>query len=218
MAPVPYYDEDGITIYHGDCLDVLPSLTFDVVVTDPPYGIDLNTDYSRPSTPASRCYPRVLGDDEPFDPAHLTAYPRVVMFGANHYAERLPPSRGWVVWDKITRNDVTAGQISDAELAWTNCLPRTRVFRHMWNGGFRASERDAWHHPTQKPVALMSWLLDLVSKPGEVVCDPYMGSGPTLRAAKDLGRRAIGVELSEAYCEIAAKRLAQGVLDFGAAV
>lgn len=209
----PYYDDGQCVIYHGDCRELLPDLSFDVLVTDPPYGIGLDTDYARPSTPASKTYPRVEGDDQPFDPSHLLGYPRVVLFGANHYASRLPDSRGWVVWDKVTRNDVRAGQISDAELAWTNCLSRTRVYRHMWNGGFRASERGVSLHPTQKPVSLMAWLLEQVSESGEIVCDPYMGSGPTLRASKDLGRRTIGIEVEERYCEIAAKRLGQEVLD-----
>lgn len=208
----PYYDDGTCVIYHGDCRELLPELAFDALIADPPYGIDLDTDYWRPCRPASKTYPRVQGDDQPFDPTHLLGYPRVVLFGANHYASKLPESRGWIVWDKVTRNDVRVATISDAELAWTNCLPRTRVFRHMWNGGFRDSERGISLHPTQKPVALMRWLLGLLSEPGETVCDPYMGSGPVLRAAKDLGRRAIGIEIEERYCEIAARRLAQEVL------
>lgn len=206
----PYYQDGSVTIYHGDCRALLP-LDADVLVTDPPYGIGLDTNYARPSTPASRNYPKVVGDDVAFDPAFLLGLGLpTVLFGANHFADQLPLSRGWIVWDKITSNDVKAGQISDGELAWTNCLPRLRIFRHMWNGGFRASERGTHYHPTQKPTRLMAWVLTLM--PEGTVLDPYMGSGTTLRAAKDLGRKAIGIEIEEKYCEIAAKRMAQEVL------
>ena len=204
----PYYSDDSVTIYHGDCRELLPLVEADVVVADPPYGIDFRHGGIRSS---SRLVERVRGDQVAFDPAHLLALPRLVLFGANHYADCLPPSSGWLVWDKVTRNDVKS-VLSDAELAWTNCIERVRVFRHMWNGAFRDSERGVHLHPTQKPVALLEWVIGLVSTPGETICDPYMGSGPTLRAAKDLGRKAIGIEIDERYCEIAARRCSQEVL------
>ena len=205
----PYYEQDGITIYLGDCREILPSIrdACEVVVADPPYGIDLDTSGGRPG---GTVYPKIYGDDEPFDPAHLLALDLpTVLWGANHYANKLPESRGWIAWDKVTRNDIDQKQ-AEMELAWTNFLPRPRVFRHMWMGGYRASERGELYHPTQKPIALMAWLLNLIPK-GTVV-DPYMGSGPVLVAAKAMGRTAIGIEMSERYCEVAARRLAQGVL------
>jgi site-specific DNA-methyltransferase (adenine-specific) len=91
-APETYYDRDGITIYHGDCLDVLPSVDpddVDLLLTDPPYGIDLDTDYSGLNG-SHRTYERVEGDDASFDPEPLLAYDRCVLWGANHYASRLP--------------------------------------------------------------------------------------------------------------------------------
>ena len=206
----PYYSDDHVTLYHGDCLDILPGLEFDVIVTDPPYGINLDTDYSRPSK-NSRTYRPIEGDEVPFDPSPwLLLQLPLVLFGANHFAQSLPVSRGWICWDKVTRNDITAGQISDGELAWTNFLPRLRIYRHMWNGAFRDSERGTHYHPTQKPVRLMAWVTGLC--PPGVILDPYAGSGPTLRAAKDLGRKAIGIEIDERYCEIAARRMGQEVL------
>ena len=216
---VPYYDRDGIVIYHGDCRDVLPSIdpaSVDLLLTDPPYGINLDTDYSK-LRDAGYVGPkygrRVAGDEEPFSPDHLLAYPRLFLFGANHYHRRLPDGGRWFVWDKVTRNDVTVRQ-ADGELAWHNAGGKNCVIhRHMWSGAFRESERGFSVHPTQKPVALMRWIVQRWTKPGDLVLDPYMGSGPVAQACHELGRRYIGIELVEDYCKVAVGRLAQQTLD-----
>lgn len=205
----PYYEHAGITIYHGDCREILPSLKADVVVTDPPYGIALD--------PASRNdwlpdHAPVFGDDVAFDPGHLlaTGLP-LALFGANHYASRLPDSKGWFCWDKATRDGLDLKQ-AEVEFGWTNFLSRPKMLRHMWSGAFRDSERGTRWHPCQKPVDLLAWVLSWC--PAGLVADPYCGCGPTLVAAKLEGRKAIGIEIEERYCEIAAKRLAQEVLPF----
>lgn len=100
------------------------------------------------------------------------------------------------------------------ELAWSNFVKGCRRFRFLWNGFMRAGD-ESLYHPTQKPVDLMTWCLSLPWTPEGKVLDPYMGSGPVLIAAKLAGRKAIGIEIEERYCEIAANRLAQGVLPFG---
>jgi site-specific DNA-methyltransferase (adenine-specific) len=210
-----YYQDDAVTIYHGDCREILPSVKDEVglLLADPPYGISIETDSSSRSRRAvGRKFPPVHGDDKPFDPSHLTGFRPCVLFGANNYASRLPDSGAWIVWDRQSGDSNTA----DAELAWTNCRGTVRTFRHLWNGVLRGSEIGSHVHPTQKPVALMKWVIDRYAVDGTIV-DPYMGSGPTLRAAKDLGRKAIGIELEERYCEIAAERCSQEVLDLGAA-
>jgi site-specific DNA-methyltransferase (adenine-specific) len=206
----PYYEHGGVTIFHGDCREILPGIEADVLVTDPPYGINYRTPPS-PGRPKSGA--ALAGDAGPFDPSHLLRFRRAVLFGANHYAERLPSSPGWIVWDK--REGMPSNDQSDAELAWTNVLGSVRTIRVRWNGGgsLLAENGPARAiHPTQKPLRLMVAVVALVSEPGALVPDPYTGTGTTLVAAKDLGRRAIGIEIEEHYCEIAAKRLSQEVL------
>ncbi len=217
----PYYEHGGITIYHGDCREILPSLgTFDLVLTDPPWGVGLDT-RNRARGRAGRkgerrgatCHDHapVHGDDEPFDPAHLLPVaPAAILWGANHFADKLPASPMWLVWDRVSgTSDVT-----DAELAWCrgHRYKTVRLFRHQWAGVLRASENaHRVLHPTQKPVALMSWCLGFFPEARTVV-DPYMGSGPVARACKDSGRRYVGIDIEERYCEISVKRLAQEVL------
>jgi len=209
----PYYSHAGITIYHGDCREILPHVKADCVVTDPPYGIGERTDRlskGRSVLAWNRDYPPVHGDDAPFDPTPWLAWP-AILWGANHYASRLPDSATWLVWDK--RDGNPSNDNADCEMAWSNVGGPARLFSHHWQGMIRASERrEPRQHPTQKPVALMRWCLGFV--PDGTILDPFMGSGTTLVAAKLEGRRAIGIEIEERYCEIAAKRLAQEVFDF----
>jgi site-specific DNA-methyltransferase (adenine-specific) len=221
--PEPYYAHGGITIYRGDCRDILPHVTADVVVTDPPYGINYNSDsrrFSRKSSPYWDCVDNskvnslgpVHGDDAPFDPSPFISRPSI-LFGANHYADKLPPSGGWLVWDKRRGAEGMADSgwpLSEAELIWTNVRGSVRVFRYLWSGLLRDGDKGEYYHPTQKPVALMRWCLSFV--PNGTILDPFMGSGTTLVAAKQLGRKAIGIEIEERYCEIAVKRLQQEVL------
>lgn len=219
----PYYEQDGITIYHADCAHVLGNLDgtpIDLLLTDPPYGIA----WSPPTATDSRLNragappsdfggSEIVGDSEPFNPGHLLSFHRVMLWGANHYASWLPVG-GWVVWDK-TGGGKARTFLADAELAWHNMGHGVDVFHHLWLGTFRDSEiRIPRVHPTQKPVALMRWILERWTKSGDLVLDPYMGSGPVARACLDLGRRYIGVEIVEEYCIAAVQRLAQGVLMF----
>lgn len=223
MLPEPYYEDSSCTIYHGDCREMLDELWFgvDLVLTDPPYGISYDPQNAarrrgyRPYDPNCRAvdFAPVVGDGAAFDPALLLIAKNAVLWGANNYASRLPDSSCWFVWDKKA-GKAAASDLGDCEMAWTRGLPykTVRLFRHMWAGFQRDSEAGQRHlHPTQKPVALMEWCISFYPA-SHTVLDPYMGSGPVLRAAKNTGRRAIGIEIEERYCEIAAKRLAQEVL------
>jgi DNA modification methylase len=228
----PYYEHGGITIYHGDCREILPTIQrVDCLIADPPYGSGLSVDYAdrfSPQPGSSRWWNStdrklsvrhspVIGDDEPFDPSHLLAVRAraMILWGANWYASRLPDSGGWWVWDKRNgKRDVSQAEwpMSAVELAWTNHGKGARIFRHTWFGLIRDSERGEYVHPTQKPAALMRWCLSNVNAAG--VLDPYCGSGPSLLAAKSLNIPAIGIEIEEKYCDMAARRLSQEVLQF----
>lgn len=217
-----YYSDDNVTLYHGDCLAVLPKLEgITALVTDPPYGINYKTSASRSNKSGAKNWSAIEGDAAPFDPAHLLGYPTVVLFGGNHFADKLPASPGWLVWDKLngleSKREIGFNNSADVEMAWTNLPKPARLFSHRWMGLLRDSELHHQSlHPTQKPVALMRWVLTATTSPDDLICDPYAGSGATLVAAKELGRKVIGVELEERYCEIIAKRCSQDVFDFGA--
>ncbi len=216
----PYYEEAGITIYNCDCREILPTLPkVDLVLTDPPYGIALNVDNARFSGGSAASIARrgggsgsgspIIGDDSAFDPSSLLSLAEhQIIWGWNHFPDRLP--RGTcLVW--LKRFDEAFGSfLSDAEIAWMSKGHGVYCRRDLSNQGIT----NVRSHPTQKPLTLMAWCLgffpDAIS-----VLDPYMGSGTTLRAAKNAGRSAIGIEIEERYCEIAARRLSQEVLDFG---
>ena len=204
-----YYEQDGIVIYHGDCLRVLDHLAphygerpFDLLLTDPPYGIDI-TKSNRLSV--SRGFASDSAWDSQTEPERLWAARKLcrhqVVWGGNYYD--LPPSRCVLVWDKA--ND--GRDFADVEVAWTNFNTVARITRK------RPMNMDGGKvHPTQKPEAVMLWALTQAPQDVRTVLDPFMGSGTTLVAAKRLGKSCVGIEREERYCEIAAKRLAQEAL------
>lgn len=204
-----YYEEKDpdLKIYHGDCLEILPFLDkADLVIADPPYGIGENAFRvaNRRKLAKTIDYGSFDWDKEPASKqeieATISAGKNAVIWGGNYF--HLPPARGWLVWDKLN-----SGDFADCELAWTNLKMSVRIFRHMWNGMIRASERDRKRvHPTQKPIALINWVLSYAFE-AQTIIDPFMGSGTTLVACKELNRNGIGIEINEKYCEIAKKRL-----------
>jgi len=212
----PYYDRDGITIFHARCEDVLPSIDpadVGLLLTDPPYGINLDTDYSgrmHKSDKGQTWARRVDNDELPFDPSLMMAYGRVALFGANYYTDVLPVG-AWLVWRKRGVSPV----LSDCEMAWHNCGGK-RV-SYFESAHVNTTAREGKLHPTQKPSSLMRWIVDRYTEPGDLVLDPYMGSGPVAQACHELGRRYVGIELVEEYCAVAVKRLSQQTLDFGGA-
>ena len=201
----------------GDCLSVMkgiPDGAVDLVVTDPPYGISLDTDYKnrgRGKLGANKDWPTVFGDDKPFDPGILLKrfYEKpMFLFGANYYAKSLPEVSSWYVWDK--RDASCQNDQADCELIWSNVGKGARLYHHLWNGMMKASERGIpRQHPTQKPIALMKWLIMPHTKEGDIVLDPFLGSGTTAVACKQLGRKYIGIEINPDYCKIAEDRLRQ---------
>jgi site-specific DNA-methyltransferase (adenine-specific) len=213
----PYYQDEAVTIYHGDAREILPQMPrADLVLTDPPYGIGER--WAKSAMVGKNGASRLWGKGETWDDqvpeaeliaAAIAAGDKAIVWGGNYFG--LPPGRCWLVWDKI---QTFTG--ADAELAWTNLDAPVRVFRMSRVEAYGANAECFKEHPTEKPGPLMRWCLEKAGD-AELVLDPFAGSGSTLRAAKDLGRKAIGIELEERYCEIAAQRCAQDVLDLGMA-
>ena len=196
------------TLYLGDCRDVLPTLgKVDAVVTDPPYGIDY--DPAQYQNVGALFTDRIAGDNAPFDPAHLlTIASDVILWGANNFAEYLPRG-GWLCWDKRTCESADRMLGSPFELAWINNPARYKMARIQHGGVVNADGVGIRRqHPTQKPIALMTWCLSLVPNAG-VILDPYAGSGTTGVACAHEGRRFIGIEREPAYFDIACKRIAE---------
>lgn len=210
---------EGVTLYNADCRDVLPTLgKVDAVVTDPPYGIGLNTNNSRFSGGEAASVARrgngpgtaggepIANDDRPIDLAPILAVgSEHVVWGWNCYASVLP--RGaCLVW--IKRNDAAFGTfLSDAEVAWFSRGHGVYCFRDLSNTA------DARHrvHPTQKPLPLMQWCLQRLRPVSRIILDPFMGSGTTGVAAVKLGRKFIGIEIEPKYFDIACRRIAEAL-------
>lgn len=199
----PYYEADGIVIYNADCLEILPSFTVDWVVTDPPYGIR-----------------KAAWDDAfPIDwlpiAANVALSGMAIMPGVNNIA-RLPQQIGlheyrWCLAVHLT-NGMTRGMLGFGN--WIPCLVYTRQGISLYQAGQDCTDiaivGGMPDHPSPKPYQAMRWLLSRL--PHGSVLDPFMGSGTTLVAAKQLGRKAIGIEISRDYCDIAVERLRQAVL------
>ena len=205
----PYYEQDGIVIYHGDCREVLPSLSVDVVIGDPPYGVGI--EYASYEDEITKTTAMVMDFVKT-----ATSVARCVAFTVGKYDTekelyRLLPPRWRMCWYKGAQS--TASPIGFTD--WEAVLVYGEMVHNHAHDYFYAQpeQMGAFGHPCPKPLQFARILISRLAKPGEVICDPFMGSGTTLRAAKDIGHRAIGIELEEKYCEIAAKRLAQGALD-----
>lgn len=195
----------------------------DAVITDPPYGISYKVNrrprasgtglHAIAATP-SESRPAVHGDDAPFDPVRwLGLAPKVALFGADHFASRLPDAGRWIVWDK--RRDSKPDDHSDGEVVWLNQAGVLRFHRQKWRGLVREGEENCSNgpkqHQNQKPVALLAYIMaELGLIPGQTVLDPFMGSGTTGVACVRRGLKFIGVEIDGAHFATATRRIAAG--------
>jgi len=202
----PYFQDDAVTIYHGDCREIVPGLgRFDLVLTDPPYGIGFGNKHTKWSANRGT----ILGNwdaDTPDIYWLLSVAPLACIWGGERFA--LQVSRGWLAWIKPDAPPT----FTALELAWTNRDVPARWIMHS----ISAMNHERVGHPTQKPLAVMAWSIHQVCPGAQTILDPFAGSGTTGRAAKDLGRKAVLIEREERYCEIAARRMGQEVLDLGA--
>lgn len=218
----PYYQGDQVTLYHGDCREITEWLEADVMVTDPPYGMGYSGFGGRRGEPRRSSGPLVIAGDKTTDIRDdvLSAWGGKPALVFGRWTEDRPSAtRQVIVWDK-SANGPGMGAL---DLPWGPSHEEIYVLGSGWTGKRRGSvyaakpytsgDAERPDHPTPKPTGLLE---ALIRHTVGAIADPFVGSGSTLIAAKNLGRRAIGVELDERYCEIAAKRLAQDVL-FGSA-
>ena len=214
----PYYSDDSVTLFHGDCLEIDAWLEADVLVTDPPYGIAYKSSMNRDRRNAK--LGRVIASDNSLtvrdDALNLWGDPPAIVFG-RWDVPRPAAVRARLIWDK--GNTVGMGDLS---LPWGRSEEEIYVLGTGFTGKregnviraqmLMSGDANRPNHPTPKPTGLMEVLI--AKCPPGVIADPFAGSGSTLLAAKNLGRKAIGVELDEGYCELIAKRLSQDVIDF----
>lgn len=198
-----YYQDDVTAIYCGDSREAPEDWRFDLLLTDPPYGVFTE---NGGTGEWMRYGDRVYAKDAAPGPEEILAHAgrcrEAIVWGAN-YVGGLPGTPSWLVWDK---REGDTGFTSEATLAWTTMdCGRIRMFRHYKDRG----GPKLW--PGALPEPLVAWSISLADSP-EFVFDPFMGSGTTLRVAKDHGIRSVGIDLSERACEIAANRLSQGAL------
>ena len=197
---------EGVVLYQGDCLEVLPTLgRFDAVVTDPPYGIGVcgNEGGVTSLKSGAKDYGKQEWDNLPIGPEHITAMisssANQIIWGGNYFANNLAPSQCWLVWDKLNGAGFS---LADVELAWTSFDRAARLFKVSRTATF--SEGKA--HPTQKPIALMSWCLTHIPA-ARTVLDPFMGSGTTGVACVMAGRSFVGIEREPSYFDTACRRI-----------
>lgn len=213
----PYYEDakSGITIYHGDCREVLPTLEpVDLVLADPPYGVDLEYASYRDSfseweklmcwlIPAASklCSGSILISTSKME--------------GEQFLYRYATPLWRICWFKGAANTRSPIGFKDWETVFVyGKAPGKQMHDHFYASAGHNHVGFRQDHPCPKPIGWANWLCNKFSEEGQVLVDPFMGTGTTLRAAKDLGRKAIGIEVHEPYCEIAARRLEQGILHF----
>jgi DNA modification methylase len=209
---------EGVTLYCGDCREILPTLgKVDAVVTDPPYGIgaDKGKDVAPRSFNGSRPVASASYPDNEWDKdrPHREVFDLIrgssrvqIIWGGNYFADWLPAQGRWLWWDKCQ----TMPSYGDGELAWTSLNATTPKKFTLANNKIFAERRERFH-PTQKPVEVMQWCMGFLHD-ARTILDPFMGSGTTGVAAVKLGRKFIGIEIEPKYFDIACKRI-QAALD-----
>lgn len=201
-------------LYLGDCREILPHLPkVDLVLTDPPYGIGADKSMHKTSgvivghgnrRVAKRTYEETDWDSSP--PSFETINSCIlhgkfsIVWGGNYFG--LPATKCFLVWDKKTN-----GTFADCELAWSNIDKPVRKIEHLWNGFARSGNEERFDHPTQKPLGVIEWCINLAPKNTLTVADPFMGSGTTGVACANMGKTFYGIEREPKYFDIACKRI-----------
>ena len=216
--PTPYYEHDGITIYHGDARELITELSAECILTDPVWP---------------NCIPELVGSNDPYGLFASVAQHflgrclrAVIHLGCTsdpRFLEGMPKAMPFlrVCWLRYNWPSYRGRILIGSDVAYAFGMPPiSRPGNHVLPGEWQAKDacmevkKKGRGHVVPRKYDHVSYLVNVFSTEGETVCDPFMGSGTTLRAAKDLRRKAIGIEIEEKYCEIAAKRLEQEVFDF----
>jgi site-specific DNA-methyltransferase (adenine-specific) len=204
-------------IVQGDCLDIMrqyPDNYFDICITDPPYGIKVGGKKGQIGG-GSKGSPTKAYGEQTWDKKRLTKEyfdemlrisKNQIIWGGNYYLDYVPRTRCMLVWYK--RDRLPVNSFADCEIAWTSFDKNSMVFNCRWFGFIRDS-REARIHPTQKALELMKWCVCEFTKEGDKIIDPFLGSGTTMQAAKELGRECLGIEINPGYVEAARRRLEQ---------
>ena len=214
MVRAPFYSDEYVTIYHGNSAEIIPTLDrYDLLLTDPKYGIGADAAAAKNNGKWGFKHYGDTNWDAERTPRWLLEMAmhhcdEAIVWGGNYFTDALPPRMGWLVWNKMQRDF----SMSDGELAWTSYEKALRICDISRGKALT----DGKEHPTQKSLDLMRWCIDYADraggKPIQTILDPFGGSGTTARAAKDMNRKCVLIEQNEQYCEIAARRMEQGVL------
>jgi len=194
------------TIICGDCLDILkdfPDNCVDLVLTDPPYGINRDKWDNSTDRLSQYQYNEIDRISE-----------KQIIFGGNYFTDILPPKNSWIIWDKTIRGKQFLVNRSQFEMIWTSLDIQPYIFNYTldgniqgWNGGRPDYKKQKAYHSAQKPVEMICFLIEQYSDIDDLIVDCFIGSGSVCVAAKMLGRRYIGIDISPEYCKIAEERL-----------
>jgi DNA modification methylase len=185
----------------------------DMVFTDPPYGIDIvgnNGKVGGDNKAKNGVYSKVIADDttdtakEFYQTCQALGFENYIIWGGNYFIDFLPFSSSWIIWDK--RGDMNSNNFADGEMAWCSFETRVRIYKQIWNGMIREGEKDKRVHPTQKPIKVLSDIINDQVK-GNLLFDGFLGSGSTMVASHQLKRKCYGMELDPKYCDVIVKRM-----------
>ncbi|HOQ43005.1 MAG TPA: DNA methyltransferase [Smithellaceae bacterium] len=190
-----------------------------LLLTDPPYGVNIICKVNKATGKGrigsgGNSYSPIIGDETTetaqkiYRLSQKIGIKKIILWGGNYFTDFLPPSPCWIIWDK--RVDTASNNFADCEIAWTSFTSPARIYRQIWNGYTREGKRDVEGlkrvHPTQKPVGLFAFCINNYSDVGEIILDLFLGSGPALIAAEQLGRICYGIEIDPVYCDVICKR------------
>ena len=185
----------------------------DMVFTDPPYGIEIvgnNGKVGGDNKAKNGVYSKVIADEttdtakEFYQTCVSLGMENFIIWGGNYFVDFLPFSASWIIWDK--RGDMNSNNFADGEMAWCSFETRVRIYKQLWNGMIREGEKDKRVHPTQKPIKVLSDIINDQIK-GNLLFDGFLGSGSTMVASHQLKRKCYGMELDPKYCDVIVKRM-----------